>query len=306
MAGHDSKVAIFAALAGNFLIAITKFGASAFTGSSAMFSEGVHSMVDTGNQGLLLLGLHRAKKPADETYPFGHGNEIYFWSFIVAILVFALGSGISIYEGVHHLQHPVEVTNVMVNYLVLSAAIVFEGIVWFIALRAFNRQRGKKSYIEAVSKAKDPTLFVVLFEDSAALVGLFIALVGTALGQATGWLWVDGVSSILIGCVLAATAFWLAKETMGLLIGEAATSETVQGIRRLTSSYPQVIRVNEVLTSHFGPTALLVNLSVEFRDDLETGEIEATIARIDLSLKQQFAEINRVFIEAETTTPESA
>lgn len=306
MAGHDSKVAIFAALAGNFLIAITKFGASAFTGSSAMFSEGVHSMVDTGNQSLLLLGLKRAQKPADENYPFGHGNEIYFWSFIVAILVFALGSGISIYEGVHHLRHPVEVTNVMVNYLVLSAAIVFEGIVWFIALRAFNRQRGKRSYLEAVSQAKDPTLFVVLFEDSAALVGLFIALIGTALGQVTGWLWVDGVSSILIGCVLAATAFWLAKETMGLLIGEAATSETVQGIRRLTSSYPQVVRVNEVLTSHFGPTALLVNLSVEFRDDLETGELEEAIARIDLSLKEQFGEINRVFIEAETVTPESA
>lgn len=306
MAGHDSKVAIFAALFGNLIIAITKFAASAFTGSSAMFSEGVHSMVDTGNQGLLLLGLHRAKKPADEKFPFGHGNEIYFWSFIVAILVFALGSGISIYEGIHHLLHPVEVQNVMVNYLVLSVAILFEGGVWFIALRAFNRVRGRQTYFEAVSTAKDPTLFVVLFEDSAALVGLFIALVGTAVGQFTGWLWVDGLSSILIGCVLGGTAFWLAKETMGLLIGEAATSETVQGIRRLTSAFPQVIRVNELLTSHFGPTALLVNLSVEFRDDLETGEIEETIARIDMTLKEQFSEINRVFVEAETATANSA
>jgi len=301
MSSHASRGAIYAAFFGNLLVAITKFIAAGITGSSAMLAEGIHSVVDTGNQVLLLLGLKRAQRPADERFPFGHGKEIYFWSFIVAILVFALGAGLSIYEGVHHLLHPVAVEKVLVNYLVLTAAILFEGFSWMIALRAFRKAKGRRGYFAAVRDTKDPTLFVVLFEDSAAMLGLLLVMASTAIGHATGWLWVDGVASISVGLLLAGTALWLAKETMGLLIGEAAMPETVLGIRRLVSAYPQVVRVNEVLTMHFGPQALLVNLSVDFRDDLETGELEAAIGKMDRALKQQFPEISRVFIEAEAT-----
>ena len=209
MAGSSKKV-IIAALLGNTLIALTKFIAAALTNSSAMLSEGIHSLVDTGNQILLLYGLKRAQKPADEMFPFGHGKEVYFWSFVVAILVFALGAGVSVYEGVLRLLDPQPVANVYINYIVLGLALMFEGAAWFFALREFSKQKGKASYVQAVQRAKDPSTFVVLFEDSAAMLGLAVALLATLLGQLTGNLYFDGVASIIIGLILAATAIWLA------------------------------------------------------------------------------------------------
>ena len=189
-----SKKVIYAALIGNSLVAVTKFAAASITGSSAMFSEGVHSVVDTGNQVLLLFGLKQSQKPPDENFPFGHGKEIYFWSFLVAILIFALGAGISLYEGIEHVRHPTPIVNPMINYIVLGLAIIFEGGALYYAVKEFRRAKGNLGYFEAVRRGKDPALFVVLFEDAAAMTGLLIALVGIALGQATGRPVFDGIA----------------------------------------------------------------------------------------------------------------
>lgn len=297
MSGSSKKV-ILAALVGNSLVAMTKFVAAAMTGSSAMLSEGIHSVVDTGNQVLLLYGMRQAKKPADEHFPFGHGKEIYFWSFVVAILVFSLGAGISIYEGVMHLLHPSTPVKPFINYIVLSLALLFEGAAWVFAFKAFTHDKGKLGYIEAVKRGKDPSAFVVLFEDSAAMLGLMIAFLGVWLTQLTGIVYFDGLASILIGLLLAVTAIWLAFETKGLLIGESANRWIVEGVRELVSSVDSVDRVNEVLTMHMGPEFILVNVSVDFRDDLPAGEVEKIVAGLDCEIKKNYAKVKRVFIEA--------
>ena len=296
----SSKKVILAALIGNSLIAVTKFIAASITGSSAMFSEGIHSLVDTGNQGLLLYGLKASKKPADKEFPFGHGKEIYFWSFVVAILIFAVGAGISIYEGVHHILHPAEITSPMINYIVLGLAIIFEAGALYIAVKEFDKARGKLGYLKAVQRGKDPSLFVVLFEDSAAMLGLFIALGGVTLSQVTGNPVWDGVASVSIGCILAATAFWLAIETKGLLIGEGADQETVDSIKSLASEHKDVETVNEILTLHMGPEFIIANISLEFKRGLKTGRIEEITSNLDKSIKEAHPYIKRIFIEAET------
>ncbi len=305
-----SKTAIYAALVGNGLIAVTKFGAATITGSSAMMSEGVHSLVDTGNQVLLLYGLKRAQKPPDTEFPFGHGKEVYFWSFVVAISIFAVGAGVSIYEGIESVLHPEPIENPLINYAVLGMALVFEGFAWAFAFREFNRVRGDQGYFEAVRRGKDPTLFVVLFEDSAAGIGLIVAALGIGLAQFTGIHQFDGIASIVIGLILGGTAIWLAYETKSLLIGEGAPPEVVAEIRGLAVDSPHVLRVNEVLTMHMGPDFVLVNLSVEFRDGLEVPLVEGAIHGLDTQIKERFPEVKRVFIEAEThshpnPTPES-
>jgi len=294
-----SKKVIFAALAGNTLIAVTKFVAAAVTGSSAMLSEGIHSLVDTGNQGLLLYGLARAKKPADEEFPFGHGKEIYFWSFVVAMLIFALGGGVSIYEGIKHLSHPQPMENPVLNYLVLGLALLFEGGAWLFAFREFSRAKGKWSYMEAIARAKDPSIFVVLFEDTAATLGLLVAFAGIVLSQVTGNLVYDGIASIAIGLILVGTAIWLAYETKGLLIGESANRPVVEGIRELVAAQPVVRHVNEVLTMHMGPDFILVNLSVDFEDKTTADRIESVIGEMDRAIKERFPLVKRIFIEAE-------
>ncbi|RUT98082.1 cation diffusion facilitator family transporter, partial [Mesorhizobium sp. M7A.T.Ca.TU.009.01.3.2] len=200
MAGHGgSKKVIFAALAGNFAIALTKFAAAAFTGSSAMLSEGVHSLVDTGNGGLLLYGMHRAARPADRTHPLGHGRELYFWSFIVALLVFALGAGVSFYEGVIHMMAPEPVANAEVTYIVLGLSFLFEGSSWWVALKEFRQQKGKQGWLRAVQSSKDPSVYTVLFEDSAALLGLIVAFAGILAAEVLEMPELDGAASIGIG-----------------------------------------------------------------------------------------------------------
>lgn len=298
MASGATKV-IIAALIGNALIAVTKFAAAAHTGSSAMLSEGVHSVVDTGNQVLLLFGLKQSRKPPDEIFPFGHGKEIYFWSFVVAILIFAVGAGVSLYEGVIRVITPHPVENVIVNYMVLGLAMLFEGGAWYFAFKEFGRVKGGRGYIDAVRRGKDPTFFVVLFEDSAAMLGLVVAFLGVWLGEITGMPVFDGIASIIIGLILAGAAAWLAHETKGLLIGERANREVVDGIRRLVRAQPQVRHVNEVLTMHMGPEFILVNISVDFEDSLRTGEMEEAVAHMDQQIKAYFSNVQRVFVEAE-------
>jgi cation diffusion facilitator family transporter len=298
MAG-SSKKAIYAALAGNSLIAITKFAAAAYSGSSAMFSEGIHSLVDTGNQILLLHGLKRAEKPANAEFPLGHGKEIYFWSFVVAILIFALGGGISIYQGWQHLSHPEPMQNILVNYLVLGAAIVFEAGALWVAFREFNASRGDRGLFEAVRGGKDPSLFVVVFEDTAALLGLLIALAGLALFQLTGNMIFDGLASIGIGVVLVVTATWLAYESKGLLIGEAADPRIVARIREILAAQEYIANTNEVTTVHMGPSQIIVMLSVDFIDGLDSSVVESTVTRINHRIKAIDPAIRRVFVEVE-------
>lgn len=298
MAKGSTRV-ILAALIGNALIAVTKFAAALITGSSAMISEGIHSLVDTGNQILLLYGLRQARRPPDRRFPFGHGKEVYFWSFVVAILIFAVGAGISMYEGIQHLLHPTPIRNVYVNYLVLGLAMVFEGAAWYFAFVEFRRSKGSWGYLEAVQRGKDPTLFVVLFEDSAAMLGLLVAFLGVLLTDLTGIVYFDGAASVVIGVILGVTAVWLAHETKGLLIGESANRQVVDGIRALVTSFDEVHHVNEVLTMHMGPDFILLNLSVKFADGATALEIEAAAARIDRRIKDGYPEVKRVFVEAE-------
>lgn len=294
-----SKKVIYAALAGNTLIAVTKFVAAGLTGSSAMLSEGIHSVVDSGNQLLLLHGLRRAEIPADSAFPFGHGKEVYFWSFVVAILIFAIGSGISVYEGVRHLFHPTTITNPAINYIVLGLALIFEGAAWFFALVEFRKEKGDWGYLEAIHRGKDPTLFVVLFEDSAAMLGLLVAAAGIGLAQLTGIPYFDGIASIVIGIILGTTAIWLAYETKGLLIGESANTGVVEGIRKLALAEADVEHINEVLTMHMGPNFVLANLSVKFKDESRATDIEATVRRMEARIKTSYPEVKRIFIEAE-------
>ena len=299
MASASSKKVIYAALTGNFLIALTKFIAFFMTKSSAMLSEGVHSLVDTSNQVLLLYGLRRAKRPADALFPFGHGKEVYFWGFIVAIMIFTVGAGVSIYKGVHHLLHPIPIQNPTLNYIVLACAMVFEGAAWYFALTEFTKAKGKWGYVQAVKRGKDPSMFVVLFEDSAAMLGILVAFAGIFLSQVTKNPLYDGAASVIIGLILAGTAAWLAYEIKGLLIGESARPELVKGVREIARSYPKIKHVNEVLTLHMGPDYILLNLSVDFVDNLLAGDLEDTIARLDRHIKQTYPKIKRVFVEAE-------
>ena len=300
MASGGSKRAIYAALVGNSLIAVTKFGASAYTGSSAMLSEAVHSLVDTGNQWLLLYGLKRSKRPADRHHPFGYGMEEYFWAFIVAILIFGLGAGISFYEGLKRVMEPHEVASPYVNYIVLSLAILFEGASWFIALQEFRKGKGKRGWMAEIRHSKDPTKFTVLFEDSAAMLGLVVAMIGIALAQYLHMPVLDGAASIVIGVILATTAALLAYECKGLLIGEAASPAVIVSIRKTASAQEGVDAVNEVLTMHLGPEDILANLSLDFADGLSSEQVEASITGLEQAIKAKHPQVKRIFIEAQS------
>ena len=301
-----SKKVIIAALIGNGLIAIAKFIASVITGSSAMLSEAIHSVVDTGNQGLLLFGLRRSKRKADARHPFGYGMEMYFWAFVVAMLIFAVGAGVSIYEGVHKVMHPEAVKSPIVNYIVLSLALCFESVAWWIAFKEFRKTKGDKTYWQAVKGSKDPALFTVLFEDSAAMAGLLVAFIGIALSQILDMPILDGVASIIIGVILAITAVVLAIETKGLLIGEAANKPFTGKINEIIAGTKGIAHVNELLTMHMGPDDVLVTMSLDFDDSLSSSEVEAAIHSLDKRIKQEFAQVKRLFIEAQSFESHSA
>ncbi|NKC00226.1 MAG: cation diffusion facilitator family transporter [Pseudomonadales bacterium] len=298
MAG-SSKKAIYAALVGNGLIAVTKFGAAAYTGSAAMLSEGIHSLVDTGNQVLLLFGIRQSIKPASPEFPFGHGKEIYFWCFIVAMLIFALGGTASIYQGVQHLSDSEPITNMLINYLVLGFALVFELGALYVAFKEFNKSRGNQSIAQAVRHGKDPTLFVVVFEDTAATLGLLIAMAGLVLFQLTGNAVFDAVASIAIGVVLIITAFFLALESKNLLIGESASIDVRNAISVKLENDPRIISTNEVATLHMGPDFIVVTVSADFVSEISSDELEAAVTEINGAIKSVDDRIKRVFVEAE-------
>ncbi|MFL9844478.1 cation diffusion facilitator family transporter [Flavobacterium rhizosphaerae] len=294
----NSKIAIYGALAANLCIAVVKFIAASITGSSAMISEGIHSTVDSGNSLLLLLGIKRSKKPADNEHPFGHGKEIYFWSLIVAILVFSLGGGMSVYEGISHLQHPVEIGEPFWNYVVLFSSIAFEGSSLIYAVRQFNKSRGKLGFWEEVSMSKDPGLFAVIYEESAAIAGLLIALAGVFLGHYFNNPIYDAVASILIGLVLVIVAITMVRESKGLLVGESANSAIVKGIYTLVGSEPKVKALYFPLTMHLAPNEILLALDVEFQKDMTVDELFNTITDLEEKIKEKYPSVKKIYIEA--------
>lgn len=294
----SSRRVVYAALAGNLLIAVTKLVASFFTGSSAMLSEAIHSFIDTGDQGLLLLGMRRATRPADSGHPFGHGPELYFWSFVVAIMIFALGGGVSIYEGIAKLRSPEALDHLWISYAVLGLAFCFEGWSLRTAIQEFRKEKGGDGWLRAVRRSKDPTVFTVLLEDSAALLGLIFAFAGIALGQLLDLPMLDGVAAVLIGCLLLAVAVFLANETRSLLTGEAAHPALVAALRHQLGSDPTVAGVNAILTMHLGPRDILLAASLDFKDGLDSGAVEAAVEHLDAEIKRAHPEVTRIFVEA--------
>ena len=288
---------MWAALAGNLAIALAKIVAAWLTGSSAMWSEAIHSLVDTGNQWLMLLGMRRAARPPSEAHPFGHGLELYFWSFVVAILIFGLGAGVSVYQGIEKIINPHAIRDVWVSYVVLGASLVFEGSVWVFALRAFRRQKKHMGWVRAIRASKDPTVFTVLFEDTAALCGLVVALVGITASVVTGNPLYDGVASLVIGLILAATAALLANECRGLLTGEAVARSVRDDVHARLLAQPEIRAVHRMLTMHFAPHDVLLTVSVAFEDTLTIVQAQDAIARIEDEIRQAHPEMRRIFIE---------
>jgi cation diffusion facilitator family transporter len=297
MAAGRTKTVIYAAFAGNLLVALTKFIAAWWTGSSAMLSEAIHSLVDTSNQLLLLYGIRRADRPPDAADPLGHGRELYFWSFIVALLMFTLGAGVALYEGVQHVLHPHEIVDPKVSYIVLAASALFEGATWFIALREFRKAKGELGYYEAVRRSKDPPSFIVLFEDSAALLGLLIAFIGTFASVQLAIPELDGAASIGIALVLGITALGLARESKGLLIGEPASPALRESIAAIARHIPGIERAQVVFTVHLAPDQVVAALSLEFNDKLTTPEIERAIDELEHAIHQAHPEVIAVFVK---------
>jgi cation diffusion facilitator family transporter len=288
---------LYAALAGNLAIAAVKFAAAALTGSSAMLSEGVHSLVDSINELLLLYGMKRAGKRPDADHPFGYGRELYFWSFIVALLVFALGAGVSLYEGVSHILNPEPMERPLINYAVLGVSFVCEAASWWVALRAFRATKGSLSYFAAFRASKDPGTFMVLFEDGAALLGLMIAAAGITAALAFDLPQLDGVASIGISLLLGVSSVFLARETKQLLMGEAAHPHVRASILRIAGNDPDIRGVNGVLTVQMGPNQVVAALSAEFKDDLNTTQIEQCIGRIEAAIKTAHLDVTALFIK---------
>jgi cation diffusion facilitator family transporter len=298
--GGESVTAIIAAIAGNLLIAVIKFVAAAFTGSSAMLSEGIHSVVDTGNGLLMLLGVRNSRKPPDEEHPFGHGRELYFWSLVVAFSIFGIGGGVSIYEGITHILHPEHIVDPVWNYSVLGLSAVFESISWYFGWIAFSKTLRGRSPLRAIQLSKDPTSFTVVLEDSAALVGLLIAFFGVFLGHEFGIPYFDGAASILIGVLLCIVALILGGESKSLLIGEAVDKKTLHGIRELAESEPGVEKALKILTIFIGPKDVALTLELKFKRGIDAVALRTAIRHIEQNVKEKYPRINRVYYEAES------
>ncbi|MEO8499817.1 MAG: cation diffusion facilitator family transporter [Vicinamibacteria bacterium] len=296
----STRAFIFLALGANLVVAITKFVAAAWTGSSAMFSEGIHSLADTGNELLLLYGLHRGAARPDREHPLGYGREVYFWSFAVALLVFALGAGVSLHEGIQRVQNPQPVQNAGVTYVVLGLSALVEGYSWWFTLRGFTAGRGFAGVLAAIQRSKDPPSFIVLLEDSAALLGLSIAFAGIYLSERLSLPVLDGVASILIGLALALTALLLGRETKSLLIGERADQHIVDSILQVAESMDGVAHANGVLTIHLAPQQIMVSLSLEFADELRTSQIEAKVAELERRVRLKHPAVTALFVKPQS------
>lgn len=297
---HSSKLTVYAALAGNLAVACTKLAAAIITGSSAMFSEAVHSLVDTGNEALLLFGYRQAERRPNLVHPFGYGRELYFWSFIVALALFGLGAGVSLYQGIHHIINPEPVRQVMVSYVVLGLSFLFEGASWWVAWRGFEKARGTTPFWQAFRQSKDPPAFMVLFEDSAALIGILLAAGGIFIADTFDMPVFDGIASVMIGLVLAITAGLLAVESKSLLIGERAPPDLVAAVQRIAEGAPGVIRANSALTAQLSPNQSTVGLNIEFDDDLTTPQIEAIVEAIENKVRAAHPEVVALFVKPQT------
>ena len=296
----SSKFAIYGAIGANIAIAASKFVAAAFTGSSAMLSEGIHSLVDSGNGILILYGVKQAEKPADKRHPFGRSKELYFWALIVAILVFSVGGGMSFYEGIEHLKHPAPITDPTWNYWVLGLSLVFEGISCFLAFKAFNADRGDMGFWETLGRSKDPSVFAILLEDLAALLGLVIALAGVYFGHRLNNPYLDGAASVAIGVLLVAVALFLIYKTKRLLVGTGVDDETIDDIEKIVRAQPNIVQVGPPLTSYLGPTDVVLALDVEFTKNLTANEIELAIDKIQDDIRAKYPEMKRIFVEAKS------
>ncbi|GAA4761411.1 cation diffusion facilitator family transporter [Stakelama sediminis] len=297
--GWREHIVLYAALAANLGIAVAKFVAAGITGSSSMLTEGFHSVVDSGNQVLMLYGEHRAKRPPDSSRPFGYGRELYFWSFVVAILIFAIGAGFSIYEGWVHVQEPEALRDPLINYIVLGVAALMEGSSWTVAVREFAQAKGRSSWWGAIRDSKDPSSFIVLFEDSAALAGLAVAAIGVWASHYFNAPWMDGIASIVIGGILGLVAILLAREAKGLLIGEPADPEVIEAIRRIVAAHPGISGVNHVRTIHTSPETIFVAVSADFDDALAMGEAETLIETIEQRLRHDMPRLSSIYIRPE-------
>jgi cation diffusion facilitator family transporter len=297
---NESIASVIAAIVGNLTIAVTKFTAFTFTGSSAMLSEGIHSLVDTGNGALMLWGVHKSRKPPDEKHPFGHGRELYFWSLIVAVSIFAVGGGISVYEGILHIQTPSPMESPIWSYATLATAFVFEGITWIFGWKAFARTRKDKTILEAIRASKDPTNFTVLLEDTTALAGLVVAFLGVFLSSQFGFVIFDGIASVIIGLLLCSAALFLGYETKSLLIGEAVDEETINGIRKIAELETGVERAKSIRTIYLGPDNVALTLELQFAIDVDACELRTAIRQIERKVKKKFPEISEVYYEAES------
>lgn len=307
MAAGGSNIAIYGAITANTLIAISKFIAAGFTGSSAMMAEGIHSLVDTGNGLLLLLGIKKSKQKPDKMHPFGYGKEVYFWSFVVSVLIFALGGGFAIYEGIHALQDPHIIKDPTWNYVVLSAAILFEGTALYLALKTFNKSRkNKRNLIRNIIKSKDAATFAVIIEDTAALMGLAVALLGVFLSQQLNNPYIDGGASVVIGLLLLSVATFLAHESKGLLLGESATPDTIAEVEKILTRNINIKDWNLPQTMHFGPKDILLVMEIDLVDDLNLEQAEKTMESLRTEIKHKIPKIKQVYIQTADLSEKSA
>lgn len=302
MAKAESNIAIVGALASNLAVAIVKFIAAFITGSSAMLSEGIHSLVDTANTGLLLFGHYRSHKQPDDSHPFGYGKELYFWSMVVAISLFAIGGGMSIYEGIEHIFDPQPIEDAFWNYIVISIALVLSVISLWIAVKEFKKANPGKGIMRAIRESKDPGTFSILFEDTADIAGLVIAFLGIYFGHKYNNPYFDGAASVLIGMILCSVSFMLAKETKSLLIGESAEVELIDSIRGIVSKNACVKNIKNPLTMYLGPKDVLLNLGIQFEETMTSDEIAAAIDKIEADLRTKHPEIKYIYIEAKSIT----
>lgn len=297
MSSSSHKV-IYAALAANIAIAVGKFVTAALTGSSSMLAEGFHSTVDIGNSLLLLLGLRRSSRAADQLHPFGHGKELYFWSFVVAVSIFSVGGVLSIWEGIQHVHHPSISGNLIWMYCVLAFAVLMDGYSFLVSWREISRARGSATLWQFIQHSKDPTVYTVLMEDSMDILGIFVAFLAIFLGERLHLPWLDGAGSILIGLILISVAFVLGRESKNLLVGESASRQHVQEINNTVSNDPDVDAVGPVLTMQLGPQSVLVNLEVRFKPQGSLQALEATIRRLEDRIRAIDPSIQHVFLEA--------
>ena len=299
----ESTVAVIAAIAANIAIGVVKFIASFISGSPAMFSEGVHSIVDSGNGLLVLLGIHRAKKPANFTHPFGYGKELYFWMLLVSIMIFALGGGVSMWEGVRAVAEVGPETvleNPMMAYIVLVISMVIEGFSLSVALKQFNAARGKKSPVQFIREAKDPSLYTVVLEDSAAEIGLVIAFLGLFLGHLFNNPYLDGLAAICIGVLLAVVAIILLHQTKGLLVGKGLDRNQLEDVKQMVEADDAIVRCGRILSMYMGPENLVITIDANFDSSKTADEVLAAIDRIETNIKERFPQTDSVFIEAES------